>query len=242
MKNQRIFSVPRTLAQCLVAHEMVRAEQKRLHPQHPSFFRDNSDIYRRYYAEALQRLDQLDMMPLDKAAAKMGITPEALIRKADRGGIVLIELDDKQVVPDWVLDARGRVKQFHLAIAREFPHSGKTDFFKFMGYLKFMGQGMLEFSVNNLSERSVKDVFRTAGIKQGSCHVHVRTPMFEAADRAHGNPVIMASFVDALGSSLTRIGGLGNPNEGGLSPEFIRDYIPANIPNRTRWERELDLL
>ena len=235
MKTQRIFSVPFTWAQCLEAHQAERAARQRPHD------RDASDIYRRLYDEALRRLDQLDMLPLDKAAAKMGITPGALIRKADRGGIVLIELEDKQVVPDWVLDTRGRIKQFHLAIAREFIHSGKTDFFKFMGYLKFMGKDTLEFRVNDLPKRSIKDVFRAAGITQGSCHVHVRTPMFEAADRARRNPVVMTAFVDALGSALTRIGGMGNPNEGGLSPEFIRDYIPQDIPHRKRWERELDI-
>ncbi len=235
MKTQRIFPVPFTLAQCLDAHQAERTARQRQHE------RDVSDIYRRLYEEALRRLDQLDMIPLDKAATRMGITPDALIRKADRGGIVLIELEDKQVVPDWVLDSRGRVKQFHLAIAREFPHSGKTDFFKFMGYLKFMGQEMLEFRVDDLPKRSVKDVFRAAGITQGFCHVHVRTPMFEAADRARRSPVIMTAFVNALGSALTRVGGLGNPNEGGLSPEFIRDYIPHDIPNRKRWECERNI-
>lgn len=237
-RNQRIFPVPATLAQHLSAHQADRAERQRQHPEHPSFYRDNSDTYHRLYDEALRRLGQLDMLPLDKAAAKMNLTPDALIRKAERGGIVLIELEGQQVVPDWVLDSRGRVKQFHNAIAREFASGGQHGFFKFMSYLKFMGEDMLEFRVNNLPKASVRDVFRAAGIKQGFCHVHVRTPMFEAADRARRNPAIMTSFVDALGSAVTCIGGMGNPNEGGLSPEFIRDYIPHNIPNRKRWERE----
>lgn len=246
MKNQRIFPVPLTLAQRLAAHRADRAARERRNPDHPDVRRDISATYERLYAQARARLDQLDMLPLDRAAAKMNIAPEALIRKAERGAIVLIELEDKQVVPDWVLDGRGRVKPFHNAVARECAQSGKGDFFKFMSYLKFMGEDMLEFRVTNLPKCSVKDVFRAAGIKQGFCHVHVRTPMFEAADRAliaykRGQPHIMAAFVDALGSAVTRIGGMGNQSEGGLSPEFIRDYVPHDLPDRRRWEREFDI-
>lgn len=237
-KNQRIFGVPATLAQCLAAHQHDRAEQQRLHPDYPIFYLDRSDSYRDFYSEARQRLDRPDMLPLDKTAAKMNITPDALIRKADRGGIVLIELEDKQVVPDWALDSRGRVKQFHNAIARECAHGGQHSFFKFMSYLKFMSEDMLALSVSDLPQRSIKDIFRAAGITQGICHVHVQTPMFEAADRARRNPHIMAAFIEALGVTVTRIGGMGNPNTGGLSPEFIRDYVPHSIPGRNRWERE----
>jgi hypothetical protein len=85
----------------------------------------------------------------------------------------------------------------------------------------------------------MKDVFRAVGIKQGSCQVRVRTPMFEAADRALKNPVIMAEFINQLGAALTRIGGMGNPNEGGLSDEFLAQYVPTDIPHRDRWKREI---
>lgn len=238
MAKHRIFPVPVTLAQYLDAYQAERAQRQNQYPDRPNLYRDHSDIYRDYYANALRRLDQLDMLPLDKAAGKMGVTPAALLRKAERGGIVLIELEGKQVVPDWMIDSRGRVKPFHNAIAREFQSGGQHGFFKFMPYLKFMGEDMLEFRVDNLPRCSIKDVFRAAGIRQGFCHVHVRTPMFEAADRARRNPGVMAPFADALGAAVTRIGGMGNPNEGGLSPEFVHDYLPLDMPNRRRWERE----
>lgn len=235
-KQQRIFPASVPLTQCLEGYQAYRAEQQCLYPKRRD--RDHSDIYRGYYEQALNRLDQLDMLPLETAAARMNLTPAALRHKADRGGIVLIELEDRQVVPDWALDTRGRIKPFHNAIAREFAQGdGQQSFFKFMPYLKFMGEDMLEFRVSDLPKRSVKDIFRAAGIRQGFCHVHVRTPMFEAADRARRSPHIMAAFADALGSALTRIGGMGNPNERGLSPEFIRDYIPHDAPHRCRWQR-----
>lgn len=195
------------------------------------------EVYRRYYDEALARLDHLDMLPLGKAADRMKTTPEALIRKADRGQLVLIEIEGRQVVPDWTLDARGRISPFHLAIAREFAEGGQHDFFKFMGYLSFMGDKTLEFKTE-LPRKSMRDVFRAVGIRQGSCQVLVSTPMFEAADRALKNSVIMAEFINQMGAAVTRIGGMGGPNEGGLSDSFLNRYVPANIPQRDRWTRD----
>ncbi|MFN3826577.1 MAG: hypothetical protein ACK4NR_03015 [Micavibrio sp.] len=195
------------------------------------------EVYRRYYDEALARLDQLDMLSLEQAAARMKTTPDALCRKADRGQSLLIEIEGRQAVPDWTLDARGRVKPFHLAIAREFAEGGQHGFFKFMSYLAFMGEQTLEFRAE-LPKKSLKDVFRAVGIKQGSCQVLVRTPMFEAADRALKNSVIMGEFINKMGAAVTRIGGMGNPNEGGLSEAFLNRYVPANIPQRDRWQRD----
>ena len=195
------------------------------------------EVYRSYYDKALKRLEQLDMLPLHQASARMNATPEALLRKADRGQLVLIELEGVQVVPDWILDSRGRVKPFHLAIAKEFSESGQQQYFKFMSYLKFMSEESLEFRTD-LPRKSMKDVFRAVGIKQGACHVHVRTPMFEAADRALKNRVILAEFINRMGAALTRIGGMGNPNEGGLSEEFRARYIPVDLPGRDNWKRE----
>jgi len=195
------------------------------------------ETFRRYYDSAIQRLTRPDMLPPEKAAARMGLTEAELLLKADQGKLVLIEIEGMKAVPDWVLDSRGRVKLFHLAIAQEFAESGKNNYFKFMSYLKFMGEETLEFSTD-LPKKSLKDVFRAVGITQGSCRVLVRTPMFEAADRALKNRVIMNEFANHLGASLTRIGGMGNPNEGGLSEEFIARYIPRDLPHRDRWKRE----
>lgn len=198
------------------------------------------ELYLKYYDEARARLDQLDMWSVEKAAAHLKITPEALIRKADRGQMVLIEIEGVKAVPDWVAKRRGKALQFHLDIAREFGESGdKNQYFRFMSYLRFMG-GLeaLEFKTE-LPQKSVKDVFKAVGITQGSCQVLVRVPMFEAADRGAKSPLIMKEFINKMGAALTRVGGMGNPNEGGLSDAFIERYIPAGAPERNHWKREI---
>ena len=169
----------------------------------------------------------------------MKLSPQALIRKADRGQLVLLEIEGVQAMPDWVLDRQGRVKPFQLAIAREFAASGQQEFFKFISYLKFMDEQALEFETD-LPKSTMKDIFRAVGITQGNCRVLVRTPMFEAADRACKDRVIMSEFINKMGAALTRIGGMGNPNEGGLSEDFLTLYVPADIPGRNRWKIDLN--
>lgn len=195
------------------------------------------DTYRHYYDRAMERLRQADMLPLEQAALRINLSPDALRRKAQRGRVVMIEVEGLEVFPDWQFDGRGQIKPFHLAIAREFSTCPSHDYFKFMTYLGFMGDQALEFTAD-LPRRSLKDVFRSVGVTQGSCRVLVRTPMFEAADRAHRNPVLMAEFVNKMGMAITRIGGMGNPNEGGFSDLFLDRYVPVSIPHRDRWRRE----
>lgn len=238
MNNQRIFPAAKPFVD--VAADVNAKREAALRDNDPlATLYAGVEYYRRDYDTALRRLDQADMLPLEKAAARMGISSEALIEKADRGRVVLIEIEGEKVVPDWTLDARGRAKAFHLDIAREFSESGQQ-YFKFMSYLQFMGEETLEFRAD-LPKRSLKDVFRAVGITQGSCSVLVRTPMFEAADRALKNRVIMAAFLDHMGAALTRIGGMGNPNEGGVSEGFLARHVHADLPNRERWKRELKL-
>lgn len=194
-------------------------------------------MYRKIYDLALQRLGQLDMLSLAQASARAGLSPEALRRKAERGQVVMIDMEGVKALPDWQFDGRGRIKPFHLAIAREFSQCESHDYFKFMTYLDFMGHQTLEFTAD-LPRSSLQDVFRAVGVTQGSCRVLVRTPMFEAADRARRNPALMAAFIDRMGAAITRIGGMGNPNEGGFSDDFLHKYVPASIPHRDRWRRE----
>lgn len=236
MMNKRIFPAVTPFAN-LEADIKARIEKATQQNDPLARHYAGPETYRRFYDSAIQRLSQPDMLPPEKAAARMGLTEEELLRRADQGKLVLIEIEGMKAVPDWVLDSRGRVKPFHLAIAHEFAESGKNDYFKFMSYLKFMGNETLEFSTD-LPKNSLKDVFRAVGIRQGSCRVLVRTPMFEAADRALKNRVIMSEFVNHLGASLTRIGGMGNPNDGGLSEEFIARYVPHDLPHRDQWKRE----
>lgn len=236
MNNQRIFPAVKPFAD--VAADVNAKREAALRNNGPRYA--GVEVYRRFYDTALGRLDRADMLPPEQAAARMGISPEALIEKADRGRVVLIEIEGKQAVPDWTLDARGRAKTFHLDIAREFAESGQQQYFKFMSYLQFMSEKPLEFRTD-LPKRSLKDVFRAVGITQGSCSVLVRTPMFEAADRALKNRVIMDAFLDHMGAALTRIGGMGNPNEGGVSEGFLARHVPADLPNRERWKREFQL-
>lgn len=193
--------------------------------------------YKEFYEQALQRLQHLDMLSLEQAALRTRLAPAALLLKAARGQAVMIEIEGVQAFPDWQFDSRGRVKPFHLAIAREFAQGAVPDYFKFMSYLAFMGGKALEFSAE-LPRRSLKDVFRAVGVTQGSCRVLVRTPMFEAADRARKSPVIMAAFIQEMGAAITRIGGMGNPNEGGFSDQFLDRYVPLSTPHRDNWRRE----
>ncbi|MCM2344956.1 MAG: hypothetical protein NDJ24_10400 [Alphaproteobacteria bacterium] len=195
--------------------------------------------YREFYDQALLRLQQLDMLSLEQAALRTHLTPDSLLRKINRGQAVMIEVEGVRSLPDWQFDSRGRVKPLHLAIAREFARDGHThSYFKFMAYLEFMGDKTLEFTTD-LPKRSMKDVFRAVGITQGICQVKVRTPMFEAVDRALKSRVILAELINQMGAALTRIGGMGGPNEGGLSDEFLDKYVPTDIPQRDRWRREL---
>ncbi|MBI2233905.1 MAG: hypothetical protein HYU57_02715 [Micavibrio aeruginosavorus] len=239
MNNQRIFTAAQPFAD-VVAKVNARREAALRDNDPAAALYAGVDVYRREYDTALSRLDQADMLLLDRAAARMGIFPKALLEKADQGRAVLIEIEGRQAVPDWTLDARGRVKPFHLDIAREFAESGQQHYFKFMSYLQFMGEKTLEFRTE-LPKRSLKDVFRAVGITQGSCAVLVRTPMFEAADRALKNRVIMDAFLNNMGAALTRIGGMGNPNEGGVSEGFLARHVPADLPNRERWKREFQI-
>ncbi len=200
--------------------------------------RAKPEVYRNLYDDALRGLQQYDMLPLDKAAGRMRLTPAALLRKADRGQVVLIDIEGLQLVPAWTLDKAGRVKPFHLAIAREFTESGQQEWFKFMSYVNFMGGEKLKFVVG-LSPRSLKEAFNTVGVTKGEGVAIIKTPMFEAADRALKNKGVMQAFVERLGSALTRTGGMGNPNEGGLSEAFLAQFVPADIPHRERWKREI---
>lgn len=195
------------------------------------------EIYRRLYDEALKRLQQGDMLPLDKAAERMRLTPAAILRKADRGQVVLIDMEGVQCVPEWTLDKAGRIKTFHLAVAREFAESGQNEFFKNMSYVNFMGKSM-EMG-GSVPQRRLPEIFRAAGVKQGQARIILTVPMTEIVNRAPENKKIMAGLVAELGSALTRIGGMGNPNEGGLSDEFLARYVPADMPNRDRWKREI---
>lgn len=238
MADKRIFPAPQPFTE-LEAGVKTRLDEAVRTGNPMARHYAGPEVYRRFYDGALSRLEQPDMLPLDQAAERMNLTPETLLRKADRGQVILIEIEGVQVVPDWALDSRGRVKPFHAAIAREFARDGHThSYFKFMSYLEFMGEKTLEF-ITDLPKRSMKDVFRAVGITQGSCQVRVRTPMSEAADRALKSPVIMAAFINQLGEALTRIGGMGDPNEGGLSEEFLARYVPADLPHRDRWKREI---
>lgn len=197
------------------------------------------ETYRCHYDDALKRLDQLDMLPLDQAAARMNITPAALLRKADRGQTVLIEIEGVQVVPDWIAKRRGKALEFHLDVAREFSKNGQREHFKFMNYLNFMGGlEQLEFKAP-LPQKSVKDVFRAVGITQGTCQVLVCTPMFEAADRSLKNRAIMIEFVNRMAAALTVVGGMGDPKVGGVSDQFLDRYVPLDMPGRDRWKIEI---
>lgn len=199
--------------------------------------RAKPEVYRSLYDDALKNLQQHDMLSLDKAAERMRLTPAALLRKADRGQAVLIEIEGQRFVPDWTLDRAGRVKSFHLAIAREFAESGQNEFFKFMSYMKFMSKNM-EMG-GPVQARRLPEIFRAAGVKCGQARVILSIPMAEIMDRAPKNNKIMAGLIAELGSALTRIGGMGNPNEGGISEAFLARYVPADIPDRDRWKREI---
>ncbi len=236
MTNQRIFPAAQPLAELISEGQAKRQAYIQENPAFADIYRDPAITYTRLYETARKRLEQPDMLPLAEAARRMKLAPEAALRKANRGQLVLIDIEGVQAVPDWVLDRRGRIKPFQAAIAREFAASGK-EFIKFMSYLKFMGEQSLQFQTE-LPRASLKDVFRAVGITQGSCQVMVETPMFEAADRAPKNAVIMAAFINQMGAELTRIGGMGNPNEGGFSEEFLDRYVPKNIPGRDRWKCE----
>lgn len=236
-----VFPAVAPLAALLRARQVDYDEALRAHPEHARFYANPQSVYPRYYNEALMRLTQPDMLPLEQAAAKMGLTLAALRRKAARGAVVLIDIEGQQVVPEWTLDARGRVSRFQLAIAREFEQGGQHGYFKFMGYLKFMSEETLSLPVDDIPARTIKDIFRVAGVRQGTLQVQVHMPLYEAANRARKNAAVMEVFINKLGAALTRIGGMGNPNEGGLSPEFLREFVPENIPGRDRWAREFTL-
>lgn len=239
MAATRIFPISQPLAQLISEREALNVQRRQKNPEHAHLYRDASLIYTQIYERALTALSSHGMLPVAQAATRMNLTSEALLRKADRGQLVLFEIEGMQIVPDWVLDRQGRVKPFQLAIAREFAASGQQEFFKFMSYLKFMGEQTLEFQTA-LPKASLKEVFRAVGIKQGSCRVLVRTPMFEAADRAAKNRVLMAEFINQLGAALTRIAGMGGPNEGGISAEFLARYVPLDLPGRDRWKIDLN--
>ena len=198
------------------------------------------EVYRGIYDRALARLEKIDVLPLESAADLMGLTPDAYIRKADRGQAVLIEIEGRSYVPRCTLNTRyknARVKPFHVAVAKEFSESADHERFKFMSYLKFMEQS-LEMGAP-LPERRLPEIFKAAGVSKGNARVILSVPMVEIIDRAQKNNTIMTALVTHMGAALTRIGGMGNPNEGGLSDEFLAKYVPADIPDRDRWKREL---
>lgn len=197
------------------------------------------EVYRRYYDHAIERLNKIDVLSLDAAADLMGLTPDAYIRKADRGQAVLIEMEGKSYVPRFTLNTcykNARIKPFHVAVAKEFSESADHERFKFISYLKFMAQA-LEIGAE-VPPRRLPEIFKAAGVSKGKARVIISVPMSEIIDRAQKNPSIMAEFINQMGSALTRIGGMGNPNEGGISDEFLARYVSADIPGRDRWTRE----
>ena len=236
-KQERIFPAVELLADVLRVKQAAYDALLRAEPGRAEYYASPQSIYPRYYTEALARLSRPDILPLTQVAEKMGLTSKALLRKAERGAVVLIDIEGQQYVPAWTLAARGRAKKLHTAIAREFAQSGKSTYFKFMDYLKFMSEESLALRVEELPARSVKDIFRAAGVKQGVCQVQLQVPMYEAVERACGNPPLMAVLAERLAAAVTRTVGMGGPDEGGLSPEFLQEFVPENIPKRTRWER-----
>lgn len=236
--TKRVFAAVQPWAECEAA--IIARKQKALatgdvmakHYAGP-------EVYRSYYDRAIERLEKHDLLTLEAAADLMGLAPEAYVRKADRGQAVLIEIEGRSFVPRFTLDTRyknARIMPFHLAVAKEFSESADHERFKFVSYLKFMDR-KLDISTP-LPARRLPEIFKAAGVSKGSASVTLHVPMVEIVDRARKNPHIMAEFINQLGAALTRIGGMGNPNEGGLSDEFLARYVPVDIPDRDRWKRE----
>ncbi len=239
MANKRIFEPVKPLV--VLEAEIAARQQEALAKGDPmARFYAGPEIYQRLYGDALERLQKIDVLPLEWAADLMGLTPEAYIRKADRGQAVLIEIEGRSYVPRCTLDTRyknARIKPFHLAVAKEFSESADHERFKFISYLKFMTREV-EMGAP-LPARRLPELFKAAGVSRGGARVILSIPMTEIVDRAVKNPRIMAGLVEHMGAALTRIGGMGNPNEGGLSDDFLARYVPADMPHRNRWKREI---
>ena len=235
MTPKRIFPAAPSLAECEAAASAHRDDgQKKGLPY------AGPEVYRDYYDRALKRLDQIDILPLESAAELMALTPDAYVRKADRGQAILIEIEGQSFVPRFTLDTRyknARIKPFHLAIAQEFAEGHVPGFFKFMSYLQFMNEKM-EISAA-LPERRLPEIFKVAGVSKGDARVILNVPMTEIADRAVKNPQLMASFINKLGPAVSEHGGHNSPSPYGLSDEFLSRYVPADMPHRDRWKREI---
>lgn len=232
-----VFPAAMPLADLLREKQVDYDEICRAEPHLAKHYISPQAYYPRLYKEAQDRLACDDILTLQEAAGKMRIRPEALQRKAARGAVVLIDIEGAQFVPAWSLDSRGRPKKLALAIAREFEEGAQHGFFKFMDYIKFMSSETLKLSVKEISPRSMREAFRAAGVKQGQVHMEVHVPMHEVADRALANRPLLMGLVNKLGAAVTRVAGMGGPNEGGLSPEFLQEFVPLDMPDRLSWSR-----
>jgi len=209
-----------------LVEKIARVQKQRNDSTEPlAEFLAGADTYEMLYNEAIQRLNSPDMLSVEAASGRLGISIADYLKEAQAGRALLIEIEGLQVVPECIFGKDGNIDQLKLDIAREFSIAGRS-YFKFLDFISFMTDETADVAAA-LPQKSLNEIFRQAGIEEFKCSLSVEATMNQLADGRGTKPAFFALLIRKLDAALTSG---GHDPSGGISRPFRDKY---SIPGLT---------